>query len=51
MDINKALDNAENIAKSIYYEYHSLNKSPNTKEYKEKSNLGLEGKSQLILIS
>ncbi len=49
MDINKALDNAENITKSIYYEYHSLNKSPNPKEYKEKIQSRLRGEKSIDL--
>ena len=44
MDINKALDNVEHISKMVYYEFHSSNKIPCVKAFKNQIHLTLKGK-------
>ena len=43
MDINKALDNVEQISKSIYYDFHSTNIIPSPSDYKNKIHNKLNG--------
>lgn len=43
MDINKALDNAEHVSKSIYYDFYSKNYIPSSKEFKDEIHKKLKG--------